>query len=82
VHSDHYHSLFGLGGLLQSAEMAWQQDEDLYSASGHALAAAMELHARVANAFLSNRSTAMLPPGYKYYDAMPPPPKGAIWQCE
>jgi hypothetical protein len=29
---------FGLAGLLQMAEMAWQQDEDLYSSHGHVLA--------------------------------------------
>jgi hypothetical protein len=40
----------GLGSLLQTAEMAWQQDDDLYSSSGHVLAAALEVHARIVNA--------------------------------
>ncbi|WIA22272.1 hypothetical protein OEZ85_004592 [Tetradesmus obliquus] len=78
---DMYHSQFGLGGLLQAAEIAWQQDEDLYSASSYALAAAMELHARVTNAFAANKSTAMLPPTFKYFDTqMPKPPANCSWQ--
>lgn len=40
----------GLGSLLQTAEMAWQQDDDLYSSSGHVLAAALEVHSRIVNA--------------------------------
>lgn len=59
--------------------MAWQQDDDIYSSSGYALAAAMELHARVTNANLDNNMAAM-PPGFKLYSAMPTPPAGAIWR--
>ena len=47
---DVYHTEFGLGSLLQAAETAWVQGQDEYGAGGHALAAAMELHARVINA--------------------------------
>jgi hypothetical protein len=59
------------------------QDEDLYSASNYALAAAMELHARVTNAFAANKSTAMLPPTFKYYDtSMPAPPANCSWRFD
>eukprot|EP00882_Tetradesmus_deserticola_P029301 GHRQ01032805.1.p1 GENE.GHRQ01032805.1~~GHRQ01032805.1.p1 ORF type:complete len:148 (-),score=39.37 GHRQ01032805.1:194-637(-) len=40
----------GLGSLIQTAEMAWQQDDDLYSSTSHVLAAALEVHARIVNA--------------------------------
>lgn len=77
---DLYHSQFGLGGLLQMAEIAWQQDEDLFSSSSHALAAAMETHARIINAWLAGKNAAMLPPGFRWFDgAMPKAPPGCRW---
>ncbi|KAF8067393.1 MER3 [Scenedesmus sp. PABB004] len=80
---DMYHAQFGLGGLLQAAELAWQQNEDLYAAGGHALAAAMELHARVTNAWLDGSNAAALPPGYRFFDGgMPQAPAGARWQFD
>eukprot|EP00879_Flechtneria_rotunda_P025186 GHRR01026752.1.p1 GENE.GHRR01026752.1~~GHRR01026752.1.p1 ORF type:complete len:295 (+),score=61.58 GHRR01026752.1:724-1608(+) len=78
---DIFHSQFGLGGLLQAAEMAWQQDEDLYSSDNHALAAAMELHARIIRAYQAN-DTSMLPPGFYFKESMPEPPKGCIWKFD
>eukprot|EP00879_Flechtneria_rotunda_P022507 GHRR01023758.1.p2 GENE.GHRR01023758.1~~GHRR01023758.1.p2 ORF type:complete len:279 (+),score=87.28 GHRR01023758.1:1347-2183(+) len=77
---DMYHAQFGLGGLLQAAEIAWQPDEDLYSSNDFALAAALELHARINLAYISNKDPSKLPPGYKFYDAMPPAPAGTRWQ--
>ncbi|KAF6262671.1 chondroitin AC/alginate lyase [Scenedesmus sp. NREL 46B-D3] len=80
---DFFHTQFGLGGLLQAAEIAWQQDDDLYSASNYALPAAMELHARVVNAFAANRSSALLPPTFKYYATdMPAAPAGCSWRFD
>lgn len=76
---DIYHTEFGLGGLIQVAEAAWHQNEDLYSIGDHALAAALELHARIINA---NNHTAQLPPGFKFYNSMPKPPSGAAWQFD
>eukprot|EP00775_Hariotina_reticulata_P001818 gene1818-2152_t len=87
---DIYHSQFGLGGLLQAAELAWQQDEDLYSCWDHALVSAMEMHARIIRAGLAN-DPRMLPPSfvfgtqdwikYKLPNNNPPPP-GTKWQFE
>lgn len=57
--------------------MAWQQDDDLYSSNGHVLAAAMEVHARIINAG-SNES--LLPPNFKFFGSMPPPPEGCTWR--
>eukprot|EP00775_Hariotina_reticulata_P012621 gene12621-12751_t len=74
---DIYHTLFGLGSLLQAAETAWQQDDDLYSSNGHALAAAMEVHARIINA---GRNESLLPPRFKFFESMPPPPAGCYWR--
>lgn len=38
---DLFHSQFGLGGLIQLAEMAWQQGVDLYSYRNNILFTAM-----------------------------------------
>ncbi|WIA43021.1 hypothetical protein OEZ86_009555 [Tetradesmus obliquus] len=74
---DIYHTLFGLGSLLQTAEMAWQQDDDLYSSSGHVLAAALEVHSRIVNA---GADESLLPPNFRLFDSMPPPPEGCVWR--
>jgi hypothetical protein len=42
----------------------------------------MELHARVTNAAAANRSTAMLPPTFKYYEAIPAPPANCSWRFD
>lgn len=77
---DIYHSEFGLGALLQTAEMAFQQNVELYSTAGSALVAGMELHARIINAWDANKNEALLPPGMKFYDtSMPKPPTGTQW---
>lgn len=77
---DIYHSEFGLGALLQTAEMAWQQDVDLYSTAGFALVSAMELHARIINAWDAGKQEGLLPEGFRFYDkSMPPPPTGTQW---
>lgn len=77
---DIYHSLFGLAGLLQTAEMAWQQgDASLYASGGHLLAAALELHASIVRAG-SNSSS--LPQGFAQFSDMPPPPAGCIWRMD
>jgi hypothetical protein len=80
IAQDIYHSEFGLGGLLQTAEMAWQQNIDLYATANWALVAAMELHARIINAWDRGRNEALLPPGFKFFDkSMPPAPWGTQW---
>jgi len=56
---------FGMGGLIQVAEMAWQQNMDLYKASGFALASMMELHARIINAWDANKDESLLPAGFR-----------------
>lgn len=76
---DIYHTEFGFGGLIQVAEAAWQQNEDLYGTGDYALPAALELHARIINAF--NR-TAQLPQGFKFFADMPAPPAGTVWQFD
>lgn len=77
---DVYHSQFGFGGLLQTAELAWQQNIDLYSTSDFALVAAMELHARIINAWDAGKNEALLPQGFKFFDvSMPPAPTGTTW---
>lgn len=76
---DIYHSLFGIGSLMQAAETAWAQDEDEYAASGHALASALELHARVVNARLDGDEGG-LPPRYRFFESMPAAPKGCAWR--
>jgi hypothetical protein len=72
---DVYHTLFGLGSLLQAAETAWGQDEDLFAERAYVLAAAMELHARLINAYEAG-DRAQLPPGFRFFEDMPAPPKG------
>jgi hypothetical protein len=60
-----------------------QQDDDLYSSDNYALAAAMELHARITNAWDSNKDANMLPQGFKFYEGnMPQPPAGTRWQFD
>ncbi|KAI8474482.1 MAG: hypothetical protein J3K34DRAFT_518210 [Monoraphidium minutum] len=76
---DIYHTLFGIGSLIQAAETVWGQDEDAYSESGYVLAAALELHARIINAHLDG-DEAGLPPGFRFFESMPPPPKGCAWR--
>jgi hypothetical protein len=77
---DVYHSLFGLGALLQTAEMAFQQNSELFSVAGFALLSGMELHARIINAWDAGKREDMLPPAMKFYDtSMPPPPAGTQW---
>ncbi|GBF98901.1 hypothetical protein Rsub_11539 [Raphidocelis subcapitata] len=76
---DIYHTLFGIGSLMQAAETAWAQDEDAYSESDHILAAALETHARIINAHL-DKDESELPPGFRFFESMPPPPKGCTWR--
>lgn len=76
---DIYHTQFGLGGLIQVAEAAWQQNQDLYSVGDYALVAALEVHARIINA---GNLTNLLPPGFRFYESMPPPPPGTWWQFD
>lgn len=71
----------GLAGLLQAAEMAWQQDEDWYSSNNHALAAAVELHARIVRA-AADKNEQMLPQGFRFFESMPAPPKGMFWKFD
>lgn len=78
---DIYHSEFALGSLMQAAETAWNQNEDLYRVNNYALAAAMEFHARIINAKLSN-DVSMLPPGYKFFESMPKAPSGCAWKWD
>lgn len=60
--------------------MAWQQDTDLYKADGYALASAMELHARIINAWDSQKNESLLPAGYKFFEtSMPTAPAGMDW---
>ncbi|WIA13951.1 hypothetical protein OEZ85_002521 [Tetradesmus obliquus] len=73
---DIYHTQFGLGGLLQVAEMAWQQDMDLYSSNQFALVPALELTARI---IMANDSESQLPQGFKLLKSMPKPPSGTMW---
>lgn len=78
---DIYHSQFGLGGLLQTAEIAWHQNDDLYSSNNYILAAAMELHARIIRAYQAQDLT-MLPSGFKLIDDMPSAPDGCMWKFD
>lgn len=43
------------------------------------LAAGMELHARIINAYLDKDESA-LPPGFKFFESLPPPPRGCSWR--
>jgi hypothetical protein len=76
---DIYHTEFGLGSLVQAAETAWSQDEDLYGENGYALASALELHARIINAKLAGDEK-MLPAGFKFFENMPKAPTGCVWK--
>jgi hypothetical protein len=64
------------------AEMAWQQDEDLYSYKEYALAAALELHARIINAFNAGKNESALPPNFRWVENMPAPPAGSSWSFD
>lgn len=56
------------------------QDRDLYKADGFALASAMELMARIINAYDAGKNESLLPPGFKFWElSMPPPPQGCDW---
>lgn len=79
---DIYHSEFGLGSALQAAEVAFQQGDDLYMVGGHALAAAMELHARI---ILADKNKEEPPQGFKWYDngkGLPPAPSGTEYRFD
>eukprot|EP00775_Hariotina_reticulata_P010584 gene10584-10742_t len=79
---DLFHSQFGIGGLIQVAEMAWQQNDDLYSSGQYSLVSVMETHARLIRAGLS-KSQVLLPTGFKFYDpSMPKPPPSMRWQFD
>ena len=78
---DFYHSAFGFGSLLQAAEAAWGQDVDLFGEGGAALAATLELHARLLNAAL-DRDSGALPPGFKFYADIPKAPAGCAWRWD
>lgn len=64
---------------MQVAEMAWQQDVDLYSTANYSVVAALELHARIINA---GRSEALLPPGFKFVESLPKPKEGTLWKFD
>lgn len=72
---DLFHSQMGLAGLLQAAESAFQQGEDWFSGNFHALAAAVELHARFVRAAMDGNEDA-LPAGFAFFESMPKPPRG------
>jgi hypothetical protein len=78
---DVYHTLFGLGSLMQAAETAWGQNEDVYQENQHVLAAALELHARFINVY-DQRDEAGLPKGFKFFESMPAAPKGCSWSWD
>eukprot|EP00775_Hariotina_reticulata_P008807 gene8807-8986_t len=46
---DLYHSQFGMGGLIQLAEIAWHQGVNLYSSHNSRLVNMMEFHAYITN---------------------------------
>eukprot|EP00882_Tetradesmus_deserticola_P015228 GHRQ01016219.1.p1 GENE.GHRQ01016219.1~~GHRQ01016219.1.p1 ORF type:complete len:577 (+),score=184.85 GHRQ01016219.1:303-2033(+) len=79
---DIYHAEFGLGSALQAAEMAFQQGDDLYMAGGHALASAMELHARI---IMADKKKEEPPLGFKWYNdgkGLPPAPAGTEYRFD
>ncbi|KAI8464060.1 MAG: hypothetical protein J3K34DRAFT_526509 [Monoraphidium minutum] len=78
---DIYHTEFSLGSMIQTAETAWQQNEDLYSVDDYVLAAAMELHACIINAGLDGDEAA-LPPGFKFFASMPRAPANCTWRWD
>jgi hypothetical protein len=53
----------------------------VYGQNKYVLAAAMELHARIIRAFEDGDESA-LPPNFKFYDSMPPPPDGCAWKWD
>lgn len=70
----------GLAGLIGTAELAWQQDEDLYSSNDYAIVTAMEFHARIIRAALE-KNYDLLPPGCKLLDFSKPPFNAAPWNA-
>jgi hypothetical protein len=68
---DLYHTQFGLGSLVQVAELAWQQNIDLYSRSNSLMKTSMELHAQLILQFPDK-----LPPGWADVKNMVKPPPG------
>ncbi|KAI8472449.1 MAG: chondroitin AC/alginate lyase [Monoraphidium minutum] len=62
---DIFHTQFAMGSMLQAAEAAWAQGQDEYSVADYALAAAMEMHARLINAQLANSDETLLPPNFR-----------------
>ncbi|KAI8464660.1 MAG: chondroitin AC/alginate lyase [Monoraphidium minutum] len=78
---DVYHTLFGLGSLIQAAETAWGQDSDAYKEQEYVLAASLELHARIINAH-EEGDEAALPPGFKFFESMPKAPHGCSWSWD
>jgi len=76
---DIYHTLFGIGSLMQAAETAWGQNEDAYSAGDYVLASGLELHARIINAHL-DKDESGLPPKFRFFESMPPPPARCAWR--
>lgn len=74
--------MYVLVAAVQAAEVAFQQGDDLYNIQGHALAAAMELHARIILAYKRNEDP---PAGFKWYNdgkALPTPPAGTEWRLD
>lgn len=78
---DIFHTQMGLAGLLQAAELAFQQDEDWYSSNNHALAAAVELHARRVRSGIE-QDESMLPQGYRFFESMAKAPAGMFWKFD
>jgi len=72
--------------LVQVAEMCWQQDEDLYSYSDCALAAALEFHARIINSVTAGPTggpdESYLPSGFKYIAKAPKLPNGIVYKLD
>lgn len=67
------------------AAIAWDQDDaSLYALNNHAVASMLETHARLTNAYLNGKSTAMLPQNCVYYDSttFPTPPTGTTWRFD
>ena len=79
------HSQMGLGGLVQVAEMCWQQDEDLYSHDDCALAAALEFQARIINSVTARdggRDESYLPLGFRHIENAPKLPDGIRYRLD
>lgn len=56
------------------------QDDDLYGSNDYALAAALELHAKIILA--GDNDESKLPYGFRLQKSMPPPPKGCRWSFD